>query len=84
MTRDNLKLRNLNKPVECIFCAEEQTVSSSPFLFQCIVAKQIWQTISQIFDVEVGNDYLSVAKFWLANKKHASLNSICVASLWCL
>jgi hypothetical protein len=27
----------------------------------------------------VGDDYLSIAKFWLANKKHASMNYVCPA-----
>jgi hypothetical protein len=52
--------------------------------FKCIVAKNIWQFISDHFSTPLGNDYLSVARFWIANKTHAALNSVCAATLWCI
>ena len=82
MTRDNLKKRNLNKPVCCIFCAEDETIEH--LFFQCIVAKHVWQFISEFFSLPLGVDFISIAKFWLANKKHATLNSVCSATLWCI
>jgi hypothetical protein len=47
-TRDILKKRHLNKPEESIFCAEEESIQH--LFLQCIVAKQIWQTISHLLD----------------------------------
>ena len=82
MTRDNMKKRHLNKPEDCIFCAEKESIYH--LFFKCTVASQIWPVISQFFKVDIGYDYLSVAKFWVANKKHAVLNSVCAAFIWCL
>ena len=82
MTRDNLLKRHLNKPEDCVFCSELESIDH--LFFNCIVAKQIWQTISSIFNVAVGDSFFSVARFWVANKKHATLNSVCAAALWCL
>jgi hypothetical protein len=82
MTRDNLLKRNLNKPVCCVFCSENESIDH--LFFQCIVAKQIWKFITSVFNIQVGHDYISVARFWVANKKHPALNSICAATLWCI
>src|SRR4051812_38527648 len=68
-----------------IFCSELESIHR--LFFDCInyiVAKQIWQTISSFFKIVVGSNYLSVAKFWVANKKHAVLDPVCAATLWCL
>jgi hypothetical protein len=40
--------------------------------------------VSQFFELHIGHDYLSVARFWISNKKHAALNAICAAILWSL
>lgn len=37
MTRDNLLKRNMNKPVCCVFCSENESIDH--LFFQCIVAK---------------------------------------------
>jgi hypothetical protein len=79
MTRDNLKKKNMNKPECCIFCSEDESIDH--LYFKCIVARHIWQIISVFFDMPLGDDYLSIAKFWIANKKHAVLNSVCAATL---
>ena len=31
-----------------------------------------------------GGDYLSIARFWIANKKHTALNVICADVLWAI
>lgn len=69
MTRDNLKKRNMDKPENCMFCSHNESVHRP--LFDCIVAKQIWQEISLFFGVDVGHDFTSTAKYWLANSRHA-------------
>jgi hypothetical protein len=60
--------RNLGKPTDCIFCSEEESVDHLFFL--CIVATKIWKLVSEFFGISIDLDYLSVAKFWIANKKH--------------
>jgi mannosylglycoprotein endo-beta-mannosidase len=80
MTRDNMLKRNLGKPTDCIFCSEEESVDH--LFFSCIVATKIWELVSEFFGISIGLDYLSVARFWIANKKHMALNTICAATLW--
>jgi hypothetical protein len=46
------------------------------------VAKQVWHFISSFFNIQIGQDYLSIARFWVANKKHPVLNSVCAITLW--
>jgi hypothetical protein len=82
MTEDNMKKRNMNKPECCILCSESETINH--LFFDCIVAREIWQIISKFFAIPLGTDYLSIARFWLSNKKNAVLNSVCSATLWCI
>lgn len=81
MTRDNLEKRNMGKPLGCEFCAEPETIDH--LFFSCAVAKNIWNNVSDYFDKPIGQDYLSVARFWpAASKNHCALNSICSCILW--
>jgi hypothetical protein len=50
--------------------------------FGCIVATNIWGKVSKFFVIQLGLDYLTIARFWIANKKHAAMNAICSANLW--
>uniref|UniRef100_A0A453MLS1 Uncharacterized protein n=1 Tax=Aegilops tauschii subsp. strangulata TaxID=200361 RepID=A0A453MLS1_AEGTS len=40
--------------------------------------------VSAFFETNVGLDYESIAKFWVANGKHSALNTVNAAVLWCL
>ena len=82
MTRDNLNKRKLNKPECCTFCTEDESIEH--LFFQCIVAKHVWHFVSEFFSLPLGADFISIAKFWLANQKHATLNSVCASTLWCI
>jgi hypothetical protein len=62
------------------FCSKEEIVEH--LFFSCIVATRIWEIVSEFFSTSIGLDYLSVARFWIANKKHMALNSICAAIIW--
>ena len=42
----------------------------------------MWSSVSEFFSYTLGSDYFSIAKYWLANKKHNALNSICACVLW--
>jgi hypothetical protein len=46
------------------------------------VAKLVWDYISEILGLNIGHDFESVARFWLANKKHKVTNTISAAVLW--
>ena len=82
MTRDNLKKRHMNKPEDCVFCSEPETINH--LFFDCIVAKNVWCRISSFFGKNLGSDLASITHYWIANKAHTALNSICAAVLWSL
>jgi hypothetical protein len=44
------------------------------------VATKIWEIVSEFFGISIGLD--SIARFWIANKKHMALNTICAVTLW--
>jgi hypothetical protein len=80
MTKDNLQKRNLNKPLDCVFCKEHETINH--IFFDCVVARNVWEKVSEFFGLPPISDYLSVARIWLANTKHAAQNTIYSAVLW--
>ena len=82
MTRDNLRKRHIIKPLDCVFCAENET--NHHLFFYCVVAKNIWSFVSHFFQKPVGTNFESVARFWISNKKHGALNIVSSAVLWCL
>ena len=82
MTRDNLKKRHMNKPEDCVFCSELETINH--LFFDCIVAKNVWCRISSFFGKNLGSDLASITHCWIANIAHTALNSICAALLWSL
>lgn len=56
----------------------------SHLFFECCVAVNVWRIISETLSKEMGSNYESVAKFWLANKKHLITNVVSSAVLWSL
>ena len=82
LTRDNLKKRRDVSDPTCLFCSEQESISH--LFFECIVAVNVWRIISEVLGVDVGSDYESVAKFWIANKKHVITNVVSSAVLWSL
>lgn len=47
-------------------------------------AKLIWEFISTCLNLNLGHNFESVARFWLANKKHSVTNAVSSAVLWSL
>ena len=82
MTKDNLAKRGIEKPLDCVYCIDKETIAH--LFFGCVVAKQIWRQVSILLSIYLGSDYLSIARFWPANKKHTMLNSFCACILWTL
>lgn len=67
VTRDNVvKRRELNNQT-CMFCCEVETIKH--VFFDCCIAHVIWQEISTIVGKDVGQDFESVACWWVSNKK---------------
>jgi hypothetical protein len=65
---DNLNRKGLNKPVQCSFCNEEETINH--LFFECVVTRVVWGImISEVLSCNVGGDYLSVASMWINKNK---------------
>jgi hypothetical protein len=79
MTRDNLRARGMVKPLECEMCKETETVKH--IMFECIVARLIWDDVFKIFDIAV-TDFESIASKWLCNKKFLHFNLVSSAVIW--
>uniref|UniRef100_A0A453FGM5 Reverse transcriptase zinc-binding domain-containing protein n=1 Tax=Aegilops tauschii subsp. strangulata TaxID=200361 RepID=A0A453FGM5_AEGTS len=82
MTRDNLRKRHIIKPLDCVFCAEQET--NRHLFFDCVVARNIWSFVNIFFQKNLGTNFETVAQFWISNKKNLALNVVSSAVLWCL
>jgi hypothetical protein len=69
------------KPLECEMCKEIETVKH--IMFECIVARLLWDEVFKIFDIVV-TDFESIATKWLCNKKFLHFNLVSSAVLWTL
>jgi hypothetical protein len=50
---------------------------------RCVVARRVWEEISQIIGFEIGPNFESVARCWLCNnKKFGIVNMITSAMFW--
>ncbi|PNT78344.1 hypothetical protein BRADI_1g77870v3 [Brachypodium distachyon] len=72
----------MEKPEDCVFCTEKESVHH--LLFDCVVARLIWKIVSFYFNRQLGSDLESIARLWISNKSHGTLNSVCSAVLWCI
>ena len=80
LTRDNLaKRREISDPT-CLLCSEKESILH--LFFDCCVASLIWEFISEVVGVELGQNFESVARFWVANKRHKVTNIVSTATLW--
>jgi hypothetical protein len=82
LTRDNLQKRRVVDDPTCLFCSKQEFICH--LFFECIVAVSVWRLIYEILDVDIGRDYESMAKLWIANKKHLITNVVSSATLWSL
>jgi hypothetical protein len=77
-TADNLNKKGMTKPVQCRFCGEE---SIDTLFFCCVVARNIWEDVSEFLGLRMGIDYISVASKWLSKEKYFVTNLISSAVL---
>jgi hypothetical protein len=68
LTRDNLEKRRVDDK-SCLFCSEPESVYH--LFFECVIARQTWLGISEVIGAQIGQDFESVARRWLCNKKLA-------------
>jgi hypothetical protein len=65
LTRDNLYKRREVEDKTCLFCGEHETVYH--LFYECVVAKQAWNVVSEVIGFQIGYDFESIAKCWLCN-----------------
>jgi len=80
LTRDNLAKRQEIRDRSCIFCAEHESICH--LFFDCCIGTNTWKVVSEFLGTDVGSDFESVARFWLAHKRHVLTNAISSAILW--
>jgi hypothetical protein len=80
LTRYNLNKRRHVDDVSCLFCNEHETAKH--LFFECVVAKNIWDTVSSILDKPLGDDFESIARWWLSEDKNSVINIFSSAVLW--
>ena len=66
MTRDNLRKRHIIKPLDCVFCSEQET--NTHLFFECIVARLVWREVEVLFGISITN-FESIARWWICEKK---------------
>jgi hypothetical protein len=76
---DNLNKKGLNKPSQCKFCDEHESIAH--LFFECVVAKDMWCYVKEFLGINIGTDYISVASKWLSRDKFYIANTILVAVL---
>jgi hypothetical protein len=72
LTRDNLAKRREVSDTTCLMCNELESVTH--LFFDCCVANLVWSTISDLLGLNLGENFESVARLWLANKNHELTN----------
>uniref|UniRef100_A0A0A9GHZ1 Reverse transcriptase zinc-binding domain-containing protein n=1 Tax=Arundo donax TaxID=35708 RepID=A0A0A9GHZ1_ARUDO len=80
MTVDNLKKRGVEKPLSCMFCNENESVSH--IFFECVVANSAWDMTAEFLQLDIGRNYESIASKWLCQKKFDVVNTISSMVLW--
>lgn len=82
LTRTNLAKRITLEDISCLFCAEDESVQH--LSFSCCVATLMWKHLSDISNIQIGEDFESVARWWINNNKNSVLNMSGAALLWCI
>jgi hypothetical protein len=82
LSRDNLGKRRHVDDSTCLFCNELE--SSSHLFFECVVARYLWEIISDIFGKKIGDSFESIARWWISEDNNSVLNIFSSAVLWTL
>jgi hypothetical protein len=80
LTRDNVKKRKHIEDDRCLFCSEVESVHH--LFFDCVVAKQMWEHISDCTETLCGSCFENIGTLWISNKKNVVTNIFTSAALW--
>ena len=80
LTRDNLNKRKKVEDLTCLFCEEQETVHH--LFFDCVVVKQLWSVLANIFHTQSLDSLEDVGKYWLSNKRNGIFNICTSAVFW--
>ena len=58
--------------ISCLFCVEDESVHQ--LFFGCCVATLMWKHLYDIFNIQIGVNFESIARWWISNKKNSVLN----------
>ena len=61
-------------------CNERESVTH--LFFDCCVASLVWSIISDLLGLNIGENFESVARLWLANQNHELTNVLSSAVIW--
>ena len=61
LTRDNLAKRRHVDNMSCVFCSEPETIQH--IFFDCIIAKNVWNLVADIFKIDVPNSFDLLTSF---------------------
>jgi hypothetical protein len=67
----------------CLFC--EGTETCNHLFFECVVAKLMWDMISQVVGISMVESFENIGSHWLCNKKFVVFNmisSVALRALW--
>lgn len=82
LTRYNLSKQRHVDDMSCLLCSENKAINY--LVLECVVAKAIWNYISDILGVEVSRSFDSIAKWWINEKKNSLISIFSFATLWCI
>jgi hypothetical protein len=82
LTRDNLSKRQHVDDPSCLFCDDMETTQH--LLFGCCVDRVMWCNLAEILGKNLGNDFESIARYWLCYKKYKTVNICTTMILWTL
>jgi hypothetical protein len=82
LTRDNLAKRREVNDRSCLFCSESELVLH--LLYECCVARNLWEIVAEIVGLPVVTDFESMAKWWTRSKKYNPVTVIYTAAIWVL
>ena len=80
LTRINFSRQRQVDDTTYLFCSEVETAQH--LFCECVVAKIIWETISDILEIQIGSDFESIARWWISEDRNSVINVISSATLW--
>jgi hypothetical protein len=76
LTGDNLAKRRKLDDQTCLFCSEPESIKH--LFFDYCVVKLLWLEISNIVGKSIGQDFESIARWWVSNKKKKWKSELCL------